>query len=119
MFNIFKNNKSFLPLFLAQFAGAFNDNIFKNALIILLTFNASILPNNITSDFAVQITGAIFILPFFLLSSFAGQLADFYEKSQLIVKLKIFELFLMIFGVYSIYVSNVIFIPHLINKRQK
>lgn len=99
--------KRFLPLFLTQFFGAFNDNVFKNALIIMLAFNASILPSGISEGLAVNISAALFILPFFLFSSIAGQLADYNEKSNLVQKLKIIELLLVALCAFSLISKNV------------
>ena len=87
--------------------GAFNDNIFKNALIILLTFNASILPIGISDVMAVNISAALFILPYFIFSAIAGQMADFLEKSQLIFKLKVTEIVLMAIGTFALFTSNI------------
>lgn len=99
-------DKRFLPLFLSQFTSAFNDNIFKNALIILLTYNTAILPSWVGITLAVNITAALLILPFFLFSSIAGQYADYKEKSSLIFKLKCTELILMIAGMIGLASNN-------------
>ncbi|WP_138379050.1 MFS transporter [Luteithermobacter gelatinilyticus] len=87
--------RRFLPLFLTQFMGAFNDNVFKNALVILLTYD---LADKVGSDVRLVVTAAagVFILPFFLFSAFAGQLADKYEKTGLIRRIKFVEILLMI-----------------------
>lgn len=97
----------FLPLFITQFFGAFNDNVFKNALLILIAFNASVLPSGISDTLAVNLSAAFFILPFFLFSSLAGQLADYNEKSQIIRSLKIFELFLIFLCGASLFFKNI------------
>lgn len=87
--------RRFLPFFIAQSLGALNDNVFKNALVLLLTFHAA-------SWTALDITtlsnlaGAIFILPFFLFSASAGQLADKYDKSMITRWVKIFEICIML-----------------------
>ena len=87
--------KRFLPLFLTQFLGAFNDNFFKNALIILVAFkNGTIL--GLQSSQAVVLAGGVFILPFFLFSATAGQISDRYEKSQLIRWIKLAEIAIMV-----------------------
>lgn len=99
--------KNFLPLFITQFMGAFNDNIFKNALIILLAFNAAILPAGISPELAVNISAAVFILPFLLFSAVAGQLADFNEKSRMIRYLKIIEFFIIVIAAFSLGLKNV------------
>ena len=100
-------SKNFLPLFITQFLGAFNDNIFKNSLVILLAFSASILPSGITPELAVNISAAIFILPFLLFSAVAGQLADFNEKSRIIRYLKVIELIVVCIASMSLVMQNV------------
>lgn len=105
-FSLMKTNR-FLPLFITQFFGAFNDNVFKNALIILLAFNASILPSGMNEALAVNISAGLFILPFFLFSSIAGQVADYNEKSKLIRILKLFELGLVFLCGASLYLQNI------------
>jgi 1-acyl-sn-glycerol-3-phosphate acyltransferase len=84
--------KNFAPLFWTQFFGAFNDNLFKNALIILLAFNTALLPSGMSSVIAVNLSAGLFILPFFLFSAWAGELADSHEKSRMIQYLKILEI---------------------------
>ena len=90
-------NKSFLSLFITQFLGAFNDNLYKNALIIFLVFN---LPADakLDSQYLVTIAVGLFILPFFLFSSTGGQLADKYPQHILIRWTKIMEILIMIWG---------------------
>lgn len=100
-------SKRFLPLFVTQFFGAFNDNVFKNALIIMLAFNVSLLPSGLSSAMAVNISAGLFILPFFLFSSIAGQLADYNEKSKLIRQLKLIELVLIALCCASIFFKNI------------
>lgn len=90
--------RRFLPLFVAQFLGAFNDNVFKNAMVILLTYKAI---GSIPADQLVAIAAGLFILPFFLFSAIAGQLADKYEKTRMIRWIKLAELPCMIFGALS------------------
>ncbi len=104
-FGLLKHNR-FLPLFCTQFLGALNDNVFKNAIVILIAFtlademgaNASIL---------VITAAGIFILPFFLFSATAGQLADKFEKSMLIRRTKIAEIIIMITGSVGFYFMSV------------
>src|SRR5262245_58123738 len=94
--------KRFFPLFITQFLGAFNDNLFKNALVILITYQLS---NNLSINIEILITIAagVFILPFFLFSATAGQLADKYEKSRLIRYTKFAEIGLMFFAAIAFY----------------
>jgi acyl-[acyl-carrier-protein]-phospholipid O-acyltransferase/long-chain-fatty-acid--[acyl-carrier-protein] ligase len=97
--------RRFLPLFITQFFGAFNDNVFKNALVILIAYR--IVSSISLSQILVTIAAGIFILPFFLFSATAGQLADKYEKSQLIVVIKFAEIILMLLATLSFYFQNV------------
>jgi len=87
--------RRFLPLFITQFLGAFNDNVFKNALVVLLTFHAAqwtTLPAGILANLAA----GVFILPFFLFSATAGQLADKYDKARLARLVKVLEVGIML-----------------------
>ncbi len=97
--------RRFLPFFLTQFFGAFNDNLFRNALVVSITFGVSAA----TQDAGVLANAAqgLFILPFFLFSALAGQLADKYEKSRLIRQTRLIEVFLMCFGAVALYFSQV------------
>lgn len=100
-----KNN--FAPLFWTQFLGAFNDNLYKNALIFLLTFGTLVMPGSMMPEIAVQISAGLFILPFFLFSAWAGELADCSEKSQLIRYLKVWEIGIAIIGTIGLFSQNV------------
>jgi 1-acyl-sn-glycerol-3-phosphate acyltransferase len=99
--------KRFAPLFWTQFMGAFNDNLYKNALIMLLTFGAIAMPSGLSSEIAVQISGALFILPFLLFSAWAGEIADKNEKSQLIRYLKILEIVIGVVGSIGLAFTNI------------
>ena len=92
--------RRFAPFFATQALGAFNDNIFRNGLIILITFQGVNVLGMNASQIA-NVAGALFILPFFLFSAAAGQLADKYEKSRLIRIIKLLEIGLMDSGRYS------------------
>ena len=87
--------RRFLPLFITQLLGAFNDNVFKNALVILITFE---LATKSGSDPRLMVTAAagIFILPFFLFSATAGQVADRFDKARVIRFVKLVEIVLML-----------------------
>jgi MFS family permease len=87
----------FLPFFCTQFLGALNDNVFKTALITMAVFHTANLTTINGAVLATLLPG-IFILPFFLFSATAGQIADKFEKSQLIRFVKIFEVLLMLFA---------------------
>jgi 1-acyl-sn-glycerol-3-phosphate acyltransferase len=89
--------KRFLPYFITQFFGAFNDNIFKNVLLLFVAFaGAEALP--ISSNLFINLAAGLFILPFFLFSASAGVLADKYEKSAYIQKVKLAEIGIMTLG---------------------
>jgi 1-acyl-sn-glycerol-3-phosphate acyltransferase len=85
--------RRFGPLFWTQFFGAFNDNVLKNAIVILFAFTAA---TEAEADTLVNLTAGIFILPFFLFSATAGQLADKLEKSRLVRFVKVFEIGIML-----------------------
>ena len=70
--------RRFLPLFLTQFLGAFNDNFFKSALAMLITFRLAD-GAGLDSRIMVNVAAGVFILPFFLFSAPASDLADRYE----------------------------------------
>jgi hypothetical protein len=91
--------RRFLPYFATQFFGAFNDNVYKNALIGLLTYQAlSLGASADSSQKLINLSAGLFILPFFLLSATAGQLAEKYEKSFLIRRIKLLEVVIMLVG---------------------
>ncbi len=92
--------RRFAPFFATQFLGAFNDNIFRNGLVILLTFAGTQLAGMNASQLA-NVAGALFILPFFLFSATAGQLADKFEKSRLIRAVKLLEIILMLLAAFA------------------
>ncbi|MCB1936291.1 MAG: acyl-[ACP]--phospholipid O-acyltransferase [Nitrosomonas sp.] len=94
--------RRFLPLFLTQFLGAFNDNVFKNALIILITYTA-VEQSTLSPQIMITIAAGIFILPFFLFSAMAGQIADKYDKSKLIRIIKTVEIVLMLGAAFGFY----------------
>jgi len=102
----FLKSKRFLPLFITQFFGAFNDNVFKNAFLIWVTYDVV---NKIKLDPQIMVTIAsgLFILPFFLFSALAGQVADKYEKSHLSQIIKIAEILIMIFSFVGFYFENI------------
>lgn len=94
-------SKRFLPLFITQLLGAFNDNIFKNSLIMLVVFK---LVND--ASLYVNIAAALFILPFFLFSGLAGQIAEKYEKSRIIQLNKLSEFFIMCLASYAFFIGS-------------
>lgn len=90
--NIF-SQRTFTPFFMTQFLGAFNDNFFKNTLILFLTYSAIK-----DSALLINVAALLFILPFFLFSAIGGQIGDKLEKSSLIRKIKFAEIIIMVIG---------------------
>jgi len=94
--------KRFAPFFWTQFAGAFNDNIFKNTLILILAFQSGG-DSNSNPALIINLAAGLFILPFFLFSALAGQLADKYEKSGLIRIVKLAEIVIMVIAAFAFF----------------
>ena len=97
--------RRFLPIFVTQFLGAFNDNLFRTAMVLLVIYG-------IYRDAAQEATfsaiaGALFILPFFLLSALAGQLADSTDKARIVRIVKTAEIIIMLFGAAGLLLHNV------------
>lgn len=97
--------RRFLPLFATQFLGAFNDNLFKTAMVILVTYHIYSDPTKEASFNAIA--GAVFILPFFAFSALAGQLADSNDKARIIRIVKTAEIAIMVFGAAGLLISNI------------
>jgi 1-acyl-sn-glycerol-3-phosphate acyltransferase len=93
-------DRRFSPVFWTQFFGAFNDNIFKNALVIFITIRDFSI-GGVSSQQMVALCGGIFILPFFLFSATGGQLADKVSKSRLMMWIKVWEILVMAIGAYG------------------
>jgi MFS family permease len=105
-FNLLQEQR-FRPFFLVQLLGAFNDNVFKTALITLLVFGG-LGTSKIDYAFMASALPALFILPFLLFSATAGQLADKFEKSMLMRRIKLFEIAIMLFAALGFYLSDLI-----------
>ena len=89
--------RRFGPFFVTQFLGALNDNHFKNALVLMVTYHAATL-TSASPGVLVNVAAALFILPFFLFSATAGQLADKYDKARIIRFVKLLEVGIMLLG---------------------
>lgn len=92
--------RRFWALFATQFLGALNDNVFKNALVILVTYKALSI-GGLSPENLVVVSGAVFMLPFFLFSATAGQLADKYPKPRVVRWIKAAEIAIMLIGAYG------------------
>jgi 1-acyl-sn-glycerol-3-phosphate acyltransferase len=99
--------RRFGPYFLTQFLGAFNDNVFKNALLLMIAFQSGGL-FELSSDTLINLSAGLFILPFFLLSATAGQLADKYDKAGLIRKIKLLEIAIMLLAAIALWQKSLV-----------
>lgn len=93
--------RRFAPFFATQFLGALNDNIFRNGLVILITFQGVRIAG-MDHTVLANVAAFLFILPFFLFSATAGQLADKYEKSMLMRRIKLLEIGLMSLAAFAL-----------------
>lgn len=91
--------RRFLPFFATQASGAFNDNVFRNATVQLIGFQMGLSVEQVTSY--SNIAPALFILPFFLFSASAGQIAEKFEKTRIIRFVKLFEICAMAIAAYG------------------
>lgn len=103
-FSLFTDRR-FWPLFLTQALGALNDNIFRNALVLLILYRISE-QIDANGQILVTVAAAIFIAPFFLFSALAGQIADKFEKSGLIRWIKLSEVVIMAAGAAALWAND-------------
>jgi 1-acyl-sn-glycerol-3-phosphate acyltransferase len=93
--------RRFLPFFVTQLLGAFNDNVFRNATLVLITALMGLSQQQQSTY--TNLAPALFILPFFFFSATAGQLAEKYEKTRIIRAVKLFEIVAMAIAAYGFY----------------
>ena len=97
--------RRFLPIFTTQFLGAFNDNLFRTAMVMLVIYG---IYRDAEQEAAFSaIAGGLFILPFFLLSALAGQLADALDKAKIVRIVKTAEIAIMVFGAGGLLLHNI------------
>jgi MFS family permease len=90
------SRRRFLPLFVMQLLNAFNDNLYKTAMVLFVVYT---IYNSEEAEGAFSaIASGLFILPFFLLSALAGQLADMRDKAAVVRRVKLLEIGLMVIG---------------------
>lgn len=91
------STRRFLPMFITQFFGALNDNVYKQALLLVITYGWI---NQQATDVSTlnNLAALLFILPYFIFSATAGQIADKFERSQLIRGIKVLEIMIMLIG---------------------
>lgn len=100
------SSRRFLPFFVTQFLAAFNDNVYKNALQILIAFPVAGAAFG-APDVLVNAAAALFVLPYFLFSATAGQIADKFEKSRLMRAIRLGEIFVMLVAAYALWSGRV------------
>ena len=97
--------RRFWPIFTTQFLGAFNDNLFRTAMVLLVIYG---IYRDAEQEAAYSaIAGGLFILPFFLLSALSGQLADAMDKAKIVRIVKTAEIAIMLFGAAGLLLHNV------------
>jgi MFS family permease len=97
--------RRFLPIFVTQFLGAFNDNLFRTAMVMLVIYG---IYRDAAQEAAFSaIAGGLFILPFFLLSALAGQLADARDKASIVRIVKTAEIVIMVAGAAGLLLHNI------------
>ncbi|WP_144777336.1 MFS transporter [Marinobacter maritimus] len=96
--------RRFLPFYLTQFSGAFNDNLYKNALLLLIAYQTTGL-FGLSVNTVINLAAFLFILPFFLFSGIAGQMADRYEKAAIIRKVKLAEIGIMAIAALALWLG--------------
>lgn len=98
-------DRRFLPMFLTQFFGALNDNVYKQALLLVITFGL-IQQQSAAISTLNNLAALLFILPYFIFSATAGQIADKYERAQLVRYLKLIEIGIMLLGTAGFLLGN-------------
>lgn len=97
--------RRFLPIFVTQFLGAFNDNLFRTAMVMLVIYG--IYGDAEQEATFSAIAGGLFIAPFFLLSALSGQLADAHDKARIVRIVKTAEIIIMVFGAAGLLLHNI------------
>lgn len=99
------NSHKFLPLFIIQFLNALNDNILKNAILVMITYQSFKL-FGLSSELSVNIVALMFILPFFLFSATGGKIGDAYCKVKLIKVIKYCEVLIIMIAAIGFFTKN-------------
>ena len=98
--------RRFAPFFWTQFLGAFNDNLFKFAFTVMVTFHAAANSGS-NAGLVVNLIAGLFILPFLLFSATCGQIADKYDKRAIAIFVKTLEIFIMLLAAYGFIARSV------------
>ena len=103
----FITSRRFLPLFVTQFLGAFNDNLLKNAMVVLVTYRLA-QAQGYDAQMLVTVAAGLFILPFFLFSATAGRLADGIDRARLARGVKLAEIAIMAVAAAGFYGQSLV-----------
>ena len=99
------STRRFLPMFLTQFFGALNDNVFKQSLLLVITYGWIQHSGNVST--MNNLAALLFILPYFIFSATAGQIADKYERASLVRKIKVLEIIIMLIATVGFVLGNI------------
>ena len=97
-------DRRFFPLFLTQFCGCFNDCLLKSTMIIFFTYQ--FVSETESAQGLALATNALFVLPFIIFASIAGQISDKYERTFLVRIIKCIEIAVITLGAYGFYINN-------------
>ena len=102
----FAKSRRFAPLFGTQFLGAFNDNLFKTALFVMISYYSLGANSVLPASQMLNLGALLFILPYFLFSSISGQLSTRYDKAKFARLVKILEIIIMAVAAYGFYIQS-------------
>ncbi|MCF7528868.1 MFS transporter [Neisseria lisongii] len=102
----FQTQRRFAPLFCTQFLGAFNDNIFKTALFVMISFYGLGQNDILPASQMLNLGALLFILPYFLFSALSGQLSNKFDKAVLARWVKVLEIAVMALAAFGFYIQS-------------
>lgn len=98
-------DRRFLPMFITQFLGCFNDNLLKNSLVMIITYKAT-LHSNIPKELLILLANAVFIIPYIIFAGLAGQIADKFDKALIVKIIKLIEILFVCISIYGFWDNN-------------
>ena len=102
----FPTSRRFAPLFGTQFLGAFNDNVFKTALFVMISFYGLGKNDVLPASQMLNLGALLFILPYFLFSALSGQLSNKFDKAKLARVIKLLEIVVMSVAAFGFYIQS-------------
>ena len=102
----FAKSRRFAPLFATQFLGAFNDNLFKTTLFVLISFHGLGKSGWLPASQLLNVAALLFVLPYFLFSALSGQLSSRFNKARLAQAVKVMEIAIMLLAAYGFYINS-------------